>query len=98
MLNDVQRCNAKSTQGNTRLVVLSDQTREMAFIVDAGGRLELFEAKWTELPAVSDAANLRFVREAVGKSRIAGGAIICRARNSFPLTEGFRALPAKDLA
>ena len=27
-----------------------DRTREVDFVVDAGGRLELFEAKWTELP------------------------------------------------
>src|SRR5437016_10319909 len=47
-----------------------DRTREVDFVVDAGGRLELFESKWTELPAPGDAANLAYVRDAVGKSRI----------------------------
>jgi len=74
-----------------------DRTREVDFVVDAGGRLELFESKWTELPAPGDAANLAYVRDAVGKSRIAGGAVVCRARNSFPLAGGFRALSAADL-
>jgi hypothetical protein len=37
------------------------------------------------------------VRDAVGKSRIAGGAVVCRARNSFPLAGGFRALSTADL-
>ncbi len=74
-----------------------DRTREVDFVADTGGQIELFEAKWTELPTVSDAANLRFVREVVGKSRIAGGAIVCRARNSFPLAGGFRAMPAEDM-
>jgi hypothetical protein len=74
-----------------------DRTREVDFVVDAGGRLELFEAKWTELPAAADAANLDFVRNAVGKARIGKGAVVCRARNSFPLAGGFRALAMTDL-
>jgi predicted AAA+ superfamily ATPase len=74
-----------------------DRTREVDFVVDIGGRLELFEAKWTEVPTGSDAVNLDFVRHAVGKSRIVGGAIICRAPNSFPLGDGLRALPVTEL-
>ena len=31
-----------------------DRTREVDFVVDVGGRLELFEAKWTELPHDGD--------------------------------------------
>ena len=75
-----------------------DRTREVDFVVDAGGRLELFEAKWTELPSASDAANLIFVRDVIGASRVAGGAVICRARNRFPLTQEFAALPVGELA
>lgn len=74
-----------------------DRTREVDFIAEAGGRLELFEAKWTELPAASDAVNLGFVRDAVGKSRIAGGTVVCRAPNGFPLPGGFRALPVAEI-
>jgi hypothetical protein len=43
-------------------------------------------------PGVGDAVNLNFVRNVVGKSRIVGGAIVCRTPNSFPLANGFRAL------
>jgi hypothetical protein len=74
-----------------------DRTREVDFVAEAGGRLELFEAKWTELPAASDAVNLEFVRKVVGKSRITGGATVCRTPNSFPLGDGFRALPVTEL-
>jgi uncharacterized protein len=74
-----------------------DRTREVDFVVDIGGRLELFEAKWTELPAASDAVNLDFVRNVVGKSRIASSAIICRTPNSFPIADGLRALPITEL-
>ncbi len=74
-----------------------DRTREVDFVVDVGGRLELFEAKWTEVPTASDAVNLEFVRNIVGKSRIVSGAIVCRTSNSFPVAEGIRALPGTDL-
>ena len=74
-----------------------DRSREVDFVVDIGGRLELFEAKWSEVPTNSDAVNLEFVRNVVGKSRIATGAIICRAAHGFPLAHGFRALPANEL-
>ena len=74
-----------------------DRTREVDFVVDTGGRLELFEANWTELPDVGDALNLDFVRKVVGKSRVTGGAIVCRTPNGFPLANGFRALSVTEL-
>jgi hypothetical protein len=73
-----------------------DRTREADFVVDIGGRLELFEAKWTEVPTTSDAVNLNFVRHVVGEPRIAGGAIICRTSNSFPMADGLRACPCPN--
>ncbi|MGA2537935.1 MAG: ATP-binding protein [Terracidiphilus sp.] len=74
-----------------------DRTREVDFIVDAGGRLELFEAKWTELPDLGDTVNLDFVRTAIGKSRVTAGAVVCRTPNSFPFSNGFRASPVTEL-
>ncbi len=74
-----------------------DRTREVDFVAEVGGRLELFEAKWTELPTASDAVNLEHVRKVVGTSQIKAGAIVCRAPHGFPLANGLRALPASDL-
>lgn len=74
-----------------------DRTREVDFVVDIGGRLELFEAKWTEVPVAGDAVNLEFVRNIVGKARTASGSVVCRAPNSFPLGNDFRALPVAEL-
>ena len=74
-----------------------DRTREVDFVVDAGGRLELFEAKWTELPDASDAVNLDFVRNVEGKARVEGGLVMCRAANSFPIADGLRALPVTEM-
>jgi len=67
------------------------------FIVDAGGSLELFEAKWTELPDTHDTANLDFVRSVVGATRVTSGAVVSRTSNSFPFANGFRAVPVTEL-
>ena len=74
-----------------------DRTREVDFVVDVAGKLELFEAKWNEVPTVADSVNLEFVRNVVGKSRIASGAIVCRTPKSFALSNGFRALSVVDI-
>src|SRR5216117_2086811 len=74
-----------------------DRTREVDFVAEAGGRLELFEAKWTELPTAGDAVNLEFVRRVVGKPRITSCAIVCRAPHRFSLGDGFQAVPATEL-
>lgn len=74
-----------------------DRTREVDFLVDIGGKLELFEAKWTELPDTADTANLNFVRNAVGAKHLRMGAVISRTPNSFPFDNGFRAIPVTEL-
>src|SRR5580692_2251365 len=74
-----------------------DRTREVDFVADAGGRLELFEAKWTELPDLGDTVNLDFVRNVIGKSRVTAGGVVSRTPNSFPLPNGFRAMPVTEL-
>jgi predicted AAA+ superfamily ATPase len=74
-----------------------DRTREVDFVVDAGGRLELFEAKWTELPDRSDAVNLEFVRQVTGNSRSASASVVSRTPNTFPLADGIHAISIADL-
>ena len=74
-----------------------DRTREVDFVVDAGGRLELFEAKWTELPSMSDTVNLEFARKAMGDVKVMGGGVIARPPNGFPFSNGFRAMQVEEL-
>src|SRR6202789_1044047 len=74
-----------------------DRSREVDFVIDSGGRLELFEAKWTELPDAGDTVNLDFVRNVVGTSRVMGGAVVARPPNAFPFSNGFRAIPVIEL-
>jgi uncharacterized protein len=75
-----------------------DRTREVDFVADVGGRLELFEAKWTEIPDAGDTANLEFVRRELGKSKVASAAVVARTPNGFPLPNGFRAMPVTELS
>jgi uncharacterized protein len=74
-----------------------DRTREVDFVVDAAGRLELFEAKWSEAPDARDAVNLVYLRNLIGKSHYAGGFLLCRAAHSYPLGDGFRALQVAEI-
>src|SRR5437870_13354520 len=74
-----------------------DRTREVDFVVDVGGRLELFEAKWTELPAESDVVNVDFMRKTLGKARVISGAVVSRTPNSFPIVNGLRAPAISEL-
>jgi len=57
-----------------------DRAREVGFVANTGGRLELFEAKWMELPDVGDTVNLNFVRNIIGKARVTAGAVVSRIR------------------
>jgi len=74
-----------------------DRTREVDFVADSAGRLELFEAKWSEAPDAGDTVNLAFLRNLIGKSHYAGGSVLCRAAHSYPLGDGFRAVPAAEI-
>lgn len=74
-----------------------DRTREVDFVVDAGGRLSLYEAKWTESPHWPDGVNLDFVRRLVGKA-VREAAVVCRARHGYPLGDDLRVATVADLA
>jgi predicted AAA+ superfamily ATPase len=74
-----------------------DRTREVDFLIDAGGRIELAEAKWTELPDETDAVNLTFARRALAGARVDSATLVCRAPHAFRLDGGTRVVPAGDL-
>ena len=74
-----------------------DRTREVDFLVDVAGRVELFEAKWTERPDLADTVNLAFVRNALGARHVIGGGVVCRTPISVPFANGFRSLSSDDL-
>jgi hypothetical protein len=91
------RHRARRARRSGSLFFWRDRTREVDFVDEVAGKVELFEAKWTELPAESDAVNLRFAREALGPRRVFGGGLVCRAKNGFPLADPFRVVPVTEL-
>lgn len=74
-----------------------DRTREVDFVVDAGGSVELYEAKWSEVPSPSDATNLRYARQIIGATHVAVCGLVARALNPYPLDEVTAVLRAIDL-
>jgi uncharacterized protein len=74
-----------------------DRSREIDFVLDEGGRLELYEAKWTELPDSRDTSHLSFLRRLAGEAHVRAAGVVCRARHGFPLGDGIRALPVTEL-
>ena len=74
-----------------------DRTREVDFVVDIGGRLELCESKWTEVPTVSDTVNLQFVRNVTGPSQVISSAVVCRTAKGYELPNGIRAMPITEV-
>ncbi len=91
------RASERRAQRSGSLFFWRDRSREVDFVVDSGGKLEIFEAKWTEVPDSGDAVNLEFAREALGARSVTSGAVVCRTPNSFTLPNGFRALPVSEL-
>ena len=80
-----------------RVYFWRDRTREVDFVIDAASKMELYEAKWTELPSAKDIANLRHVRKSAGEEHIARAAVVCRASHSYPIADDCEALPPKEL-
>ena len=73
-----------------------DRTREVDFLVEAGGRIELLEAKWAEAPTAGDTTSLALARKSIGEGRVSG-TVLCRTPNAYPLGDGFRAKGIEDL-
>src|SRR5262249_42367735 len=54
------------------------RTREVDFVVDIGGGVEVFLEKRAELSSYGDAVNLDFVLEVFGETRGGGGGVVAR--------------------
>ena len=80
-----------------RLYYWRDRTREVDFLVEAGSRVEIFEAKWREIPTLRDAVNLQFLRGILGPGAVATAALVCRGSHAWPLAPWLDAMPASDL-
>ena len=92
------RARQRRTAHTGGLFFWRDRTREVDFVVDTAGRLEIYDAKWTEIPTSADTANLRHVARTLDPAHLAGGGLLCRTPNPFPLEPPFQALSPTELA
>ena len=74
-----------------------DRAREVDFVIDRGGRFELYEAKRTEAPSAGDASTLLHLRSILGEKNVIKQAVVCRAQHRYPITESTDAVPLDDL-
>ncbi len=75
----------------------NDRAREVDFVIDRGGRFELYEAKWTENPSPGDASNLLHLRRILGEKHVIKQNVVCRATHRYPITESADAVTLDDL-
>ncbi len=74
-----------------------DRTTEVDFVLDRGGRLHLFEVKWSELPRSEDTSQLHKVAAALAPEQLARMAIVARAPHRHPVSRDVEALTPADL-
>jgi predicted AAA+ superfamily ATPase len=72
--------------GSWELFFWRDRQREVDFLVHRGGRFSLLEAKWTETPGPREAANMQYLAEVLGPSRVLDMQIVCRTATAFPFS------------
>lgn len=65
-----------------------DRMKEADFLLHAGGRFTIADAKWSETPAAADAGRLLRIRDELPAGRVDQMAIICRTAHRHPLTPG----------
>lgn len=73
------------TSGSWEVFFWRDRQREVDFVVHAGGRFQLLEAKWTEHPSVRDAANLVHLGGILGARHVTSASVVGRTRSAYPL-------------
>jgi predicted AAA+ superfamily ATPase len=70
------------------LFFFRDRSREVDFVLHRGGRFELMECKWTEVPNGDDVAGMDYAARVLGTERIVRRTLVCRTSGPFPLAHG----------
>lgn len=74
-----------------------DRTKEADFLLHRGGKYELLDAKWNEIPGARDARQLEKVRHEFPKGSVNRAALVCRTKNAYPLGDGLHAIPVEGV-
>lgn len=84
--------------GGSDMYFWRDRTKEADFLFHHGGRFELADAKWSELPSDRDAAQLNRIAGELPADSVISRTLICRCQHSFTLSSGVRAMALDDVA
>jgi predicted AAA+ superfamily ATPase len=68
-----------------------DKSNEVDFLSDSGGGFDLYEAKWTELPDMSDLKGFSAFRNRI-KGKIKTQRLVCQTPNDYPLGQDILAV------
>ena len=80
------------------LFFFRDRSKEVDFLIHRGGRFDLLECKWTELPSAADTAGLDHVADVLGTTAVRSRTLVCRTARRFPLRDRVEAIGLGDLA
>lgn len=83
--------------GRGDLFYWRDRSKEADFLVHRGGRFELYDAKWSEIPDSRGAELLARVARELPERSVRRMAIVCRTRNAYPMSAGVSAIPIEDV-
>jgi len=86
-----------NARGGWSLNFWRDRSKEADFLWHRGGRFELADAKWKELPDAGDAESLRRVAADLPAKSLEHLSVVCRAPNAYPLGTQAQALPLAAL-
>lgn len=74
-----------------------DRSKEVDFLIDRGGRFELYDARWTERPDMGDIANLVHVEKQLGAKNVVKQQIVSRTPNAYPISKSSKAVPVHEI-
>jgi len=94
---ELRKSQIKETGSWNMWVWKDNRGPEVDFLIHKGGRFDLMEAKFTEHPSGRDAINITRVSEQLGQSKISSKSIIARVEESYPLSDGLRAVSIDDI-
>lgn len=84
--------------GSWNLHFWHDRSREADFLMHRAGKFHLADAKWTERPRFRDADSLRKVSRVLPVDSVESMSVVCRASNTYPLTDDVNALPLTEMS
>lgn len=76
---------------------MPNKPKPVDFVIHRAGNFELYEAKWTATPALSDASSIQYAAEKLGENKITSRTLISRTKNPYKLQADILTARPSDL-